>query len=244
MPDLAWCFGWERVTDVDLCDAEFQRLTEGEKLQYEVIPHPGATPVQYGQSAAKGKAADLGNADLDDGAAAKVCSYPATQHAPVCSEFACMVEIVMADVQLRGPGAPHAQAAAIGKGTRVEIKGLVGKPELNGQHGTVTGALTGNGRWGILLDSGAGIAARPANLAISSTTVAPARPPSHLAGPLAVAAAARAKAAAAGPESVNELQQQICGAAASGNVDDVRALIMECGAHPSKPFEGSPLRPM
>ena len=81
-----------------------------------------------------------------------------------------------------GVGASHPAPAAAGvppqqlqDGARVAIKGLVGRAELNGQHGTIAGSLSGKGRWVVLLDTGGSIAAKPGNLSPSSAP-APRRP--------------------------------------------------------------------
>ena len=51
------------------------------------------------------------------------------------------------------------------EGSKVEIKGLQGKPELNGQRGTITAPLTAKGRWPVRVDGAATeVTIKPDNL--------------------------------------------------------------------------------
>ena len=62
-------------------------------------------------------------------------------------------------------------AELLQQGSNIEIQGLLGKPELNGQRGTITAPLNAKGRWQVLVDGGAKeiVAIKPGNLVVLTT---------------------------------------------------------------------------
>ena len=57
-------------------------------------------------------------------------------------------------------------SAPLSKGCRVQIRGLTGRSDLNGEEGEVRGDESGTGRWPVKCDNGDEVSVKTSNLVV------------------------------------------------------------------------------